>query len=297
MRALVLGASGFVGKSICEQLNQTNFEVYALKHRSPFQLSFQPREVKGNLDAITTEFIDQNNIDYVFHCARPTLPRFRKWGRKLAARSARKLNEKLLSQLSSSRKKPLLIFASGSLMYGVSEKPHKEKLAINPISFAKDYAEGEIPFTKAIQSQTYPVLMCRLPWMFGNGSWFKWTYFAPGQKSLPLFGDGENQMELLNVCDAATAMISLATHRVQGVANIPGSQRMTQKQWLALVSNISDTPTTTAETHYNGKVDKATREAFLSTILLETKHKDFLSHLNKDIEPDLRDYIQGFSNA
>lgn len=278
-KVLVIGSSGFIGRHLTRHLLEQGHEVMALQHRSPLQKQEGLHIIQGGIDAVTTEVINTFQPGVIFHCARPTFSRFRKYGRILAARLAARYNRNLLRQLSGSSQKPLLVFSSGSLLYGNSEKPHDEKSPLNPLSYARQYYKGEIPFIKAVERKTYPVMLLRLPWLLGNASWFKWFYLDSMQRkgAIPLFGDGQNMMEIADIRDITELMVKYGLEGPgQGTYNIPSGKAITQKEFAGLVSEIFGYPVQDYKALFPGKLEKEATEAFFSNILLGTHYPDLV---------------------
>jgi nucleoside-diphosphate-sugar epimerase len=194
----------------------------------------------------------------------------------IAAFLAARYNRKLLKELKSSKARPLLVFSSGSLLYGSSDNTFSEDSPINPISYARQYYRGELPLIRASESHEYPVLLFRLPWLLGPGSWFKWFYLQPAEKyqAIPLFGDGSNMMEIIDMRDAAQLMLFYATKGLKGVCNICPEHAITQADFAKKVSGIYDVKIRKFAEVFSGKPERESIEAFMSNIRLESKHRD-----------------------
>ena len=82
--ALIIGASGFFGSHLLEELQKNQVEIFAVEHNRPIAPASQIKVLKGGIAAVTSKLIDEICPDAVFHCARPTIPKLRKTGRILA---------------------------------------------------------------------------------------------------------------------------------------------------------------------------------------------------------------------
>lgn len=71
MRALVTGASGFIGSTLIEELNTLGFEVHALMRRSsaPNLEGLQYKIIQGDLSDADSLKRAVKDVDYVFHLA------------------------------------------------------------------------------------------------------------------------------------------------------------------------------------------------------------------------------------
>ncbi len=300
-KAIILGGSGFIGKTVLERLKQENIEILAVSHKSTIANDEKIRVVDGGISSLTTITIDHFEPDVIFHCARPTFPYFKKRGRQLAAMQASLLNRKLVRQISRSKFKPRLIFLSGSLMYGNAQKPHGEDSPLHPVSYARQYARGERPILKAAKQRDMTVRVIRLPWILGLGSWFQWFYLNTIQKhqAVPFFGDQSNMMEIVDIDDVASFILQVAGNNISsGVINLPAKKAITQKEFVSLVSGIWNVPSADFRKLYGDKLEKETIEAFQSNILLKTRHTDLTDALDyTPLEESLRKIKKsGFGN-
>jgi len=277
-KILIIGASGFLGSHLLGSLRVKEFDVYAIQNRE--EISGIPKDsiIRGGIKVVNKKLIDELCPEFVFHTARPVMPRWRRFGRKLAALKAAGYNRKLISELNNSDTKPTLIFASGSLMYGSGPQPHDEDSPLHPVSFARQYYKGELPIIKAAQNHNYPVKVFRLPWLLGNGSWFRWFYLEniKTRKQIPAFGDMTNIMEIIDLRDAVELMIKISLESNDaGIFNIPAQKAISQQQFLNELSEYSRAEITDYKKIYPGKVENEVLEAYTSNILLKTKHPQY----------------------
>lgn len=278
-KAIVIGGSGFLGSELLNVLSVENIEVLAVVNKSMPVVTKNQNTLTGGIEAVSSSVLNDFQPDVIFHCARPTLPRLRKFGRILAARKAYKLNKKLIHNIHHSESKPTLVFASGSLMYGNSSIPHYESSPLNPVSYAKQYFKGEQPLLDAMHQNKLNVSILRFPWLLGNGSWFKWFYLESVKKQnlIPVFGSGENLMEIIDVKDAARLMkLYAAKNPEPGVYNISSGKPVSQVNFVEEVANVFHGKIVDYKSIFPKGIEKEAIEAFTSNITLKSKHTTIL---------------------
>ncbi len=276
-KVLVIGGSGFAGRHLVAELKCKGIDVYAIEHRVALAATEKITIVKGGIKAVDRKLIDTIRPDVVFHLARPTFPRLMKAGRILAARYAARLNRNLIKELEYSINPPTLVFASGSLMYGQSPVPATEDQPLRPISYARQYFPGEMPVLDALQKSRISVKIIRFPWLLGLGSWFDWFYLKTMREkhAIPLFGQGDNRMEIIDVKDAVKLMLRYADDQGgKGVYNILSSGAITQLDFISKLNLLTGYPVKDHRELFTGKIEKEAIEAFTSTIVLATKYPE-----------------------
>ncbi len=279
-KALVTGGTGYLGNHVIEALRNDGYEIFAIRHKSDFTNTKGINVLEGGLAAIDQKLINYLQPDMIFHLARPVLPRFRRWGRVMAAWQAAWLNRHLIAELRKTDMRPPLVFASGSLMYGNSSTPHDENAVRNPISYARQYVKGEMPIVDGLEKEIYPISIIRLPWLLGDGSWFRWFYLKNihEKKAIPTFGDLANMMEIVDVSDAAKFMIRIAEANQPGIYNLPSGSAISQKDFAELIATVFSVE----QLDYKfliGNIEKEAFEAFTSNIMLKTIHTEIISQL------------------
>ena len=275
-KALVLGASGFVGFALVQRLFHHNTEVHCMYHKTPLPLPFNhPFTVKGSLIDYEWKNLNKNLPEVIYHFAR--IPGIGPKGRKKAALLNAKANERLINWLMSLDTPPLLVFGSGTLVYGNHQNsPVDENTPLHPISYQKEYSRAEIPILEAVKQNSIPVMIMRPPWIYGPGSWFKWFYLdhMEKRKSIPLFGRGHNYMSLIQLEDCAGLIHHYANHGSPGnIYNITGHQPITQNDFANTLSELSELP---VQRIPSWKMllfyDQASRQALHSSLCLDTRH-------------------------
>lgn len=278
-RVILIGGNGFLGKRVLNTLLEDNIETLAVEHRHPILHEGNYRKIKGGTAAITSALIDDFKPGAIIHCARPTIARFKRIGRKIAASKAASINRKLLKHIQNSSQKPKLVFASGSLMYGNQAQPHDENSPLRPISYAKQYYLGEVPISIAATRNDPSVVILRFPWLLGNGSWFKWFFIETIKKHGAIAGIGsmDNKMEIVDVDDAGKLMIEYAkVVENSGIYNIYSKKSVSQAAFVEATSNAFNVPVKSYSDIFKQKMEKEVLEAFTSNILLKSDYNDIL---------------------
>lgn len=294
---LVIGGSGFSGRCLLKELLRLGYQVFAIENRNPLQQASNIHVIKGGVRAVTCNLINDLRPEAVFHFARPRFPRLKRAGRLLAARLAALQNQRLICELERAAHPCRLIFASGSLMYGSSPSPLDEDSPLHPVSFARQYYYGENPVLDALRAKKLPIMLLRFPWLLGAGSWFEWFYLRPMNKahSVPLFGKGDNYMEVLDVADAARLSVKYAfQHHHQGICNIVSASPVTQLEFAKAVSDVSGYPVNDYRAVFPGHLEKEVLQAFTSNIILKTKYPEL--QINQIFTP-LKDTLAGIFQA
>ena len=291
-RIIIIGASGFSGKHVLKALLDDGHEVIAIKNKHEVPESSKVRVVPGGIGSVNHNLVDEVKPELVFHLARPRLPRLRRAGRVLAAYYASYLNGNLILELKKSEQKPGLIFTSGSLVYGSSPLPLDEDSEMHPASFARQYNKGERPLQKSMETGEYPVMMFRLPWLLGMGSWFEWFYLKPMTvaHSVPLFGKGDNLMDIIDIRDSSRLILKFALEtKSTGNYNIVSGGAVTQLDFANKVSKVFGLPIKDYRQVFTGRLEKEAIQAFYSNIVLTTKYPEYIKDYHYlDLEESLR---------
>lgn len=278
-RVILTGGSGFLGNRVLHTLLEANIETLAVENRHPILHKGNYQKIKGGTAAITSKLIDDFQPDAIIHCARPTISRFKRMGRKIAARKAASINRKLLNHIQNSNQKSKLVFASGSLMYGNQAQPHDENSPLQPISYARQYYKGEIPINRAATKDEHCVIILRFPWLLGNGSWFKWFFLETIKKHGAIAGIGsmDNKMEIVDVDDAGKLMMEYAKAvENSGIYNIYSKKPVSQAAFVEAISSVFNVPVKAYSDIFTEKMEKEVIEAFTSNILLKSNYNDIL---------------------
>lgn len=296
MKVIVTGSAGFIGSAILDELiHHPGFEIIALTNKSPIAKKHQHlTQWTGGLSSLTQERIQSFKPDYIFHLARPTFPKFRSMGRWIAGYRGAFLNTQLLRNIKKGAPNCKLIYISGSLMYGESKKGerHLESSPINPTSYAKQYVKNEAPIIEALSTENNKHIAIRVPWVLGDGSWFRWIYKAHFQKngSIPIFGKGKNLMQFILLENLAKESIQLALdEKATGIRNVFGNTTLTQQEFASLMLNILNCGIDLNTQSY----ESAIQDAFRTNIELGTEYSAELK-INDHFDDRLNQLLNGF---
>lgn len=281
---LILGGTGFIGKAFYEHIVQQKGYHIHLLIRTPDK---QP----GTASNITIYQGDIRSFDwrqlthfpdFVFHFARINSSKGRSWGRKWASIKGNLANKRLLSYLKTAEKKVGLIYLSGSLMYGNNSYPITEKKKLNPISFSRDYIIAEKPILQLQKAKSLvKVTFVRVPWVLGDGSWFKAFYlnYIQQHQKIPLYGDGNNTMSFVTLNDLISCLLLIPETKYKKTFNISYPDFCTQEEFVLLMARQLNLPVQKITLR---KFEKAIIEAFRSNIPLSSKYSYFNSILKAE---------------
>lgn len=247
-RVFLLGGTGFIGSAVTRQLaaDRAATELAMLVHRTaPLRELEQVNTTMGSLRNLDLAMLDRFKPDTVVHLAR--MSGRGRVGRWWAAWQGTRANRRLAANLRRREKPPHVIYVSGSLVYGdAGTAPVDESSPLRPIAFAREYINAERPWMEAAEDGTLPATILRPPWIFGRASWFGQIYLQSIKThgSVPLFGDGENLMSLLDVEDCAGLIRHAMEHAQPGRCyNLfaPGAC-ITQREFAERLSRATGCP-------------------------------------------------------
>lgn len=284
---LLLGASGFIGKEVYKQLIQdTGYRIMVLLHENFDYKEFEDANViVGNLKSFNEAWIKKYPPDIIFHLAR-FAGRYN-FTRLRASSQAYNANERLIQLLKKNYLNPIIIYVSGSLMYG-NQLPGvraNENTNLNPVSFGKYYVKGEEPWIREQREGELDVRFARPGWIIGHDSWFKIFFldFYAHNKSVPVYGNGSQLMSLVSLKDCARLIIDTVKLPPKSNLNIftlsPVSQLDFSKKLSELCkANIEEIN----EKRIRKRFDTAVAEALISNIPLTSVHDDFYKNFKPE---------------
>lgn len=232
---LVLGGSGFIGRTVISSLQRSGHRVGALVRRSSIPDGVET--IGGDIRTFDWRRLEKDPPDAIIHLAR--IPGRRKLTRWMAGYQGRVASERLLRWLGRLDHPPHLVFISGTLVYGdCGTSVTDEAAPLRPIGFQRDYIKAEYPVLKAI-GKKLPVSVARPPWVIGGGSWFRQFYFENALKNgfVTQFGNGENLMSLVHVEDCAGQICEIALRGKPGrIYNICAGSALTQSRFVQTIA-------------------------------------------------------------
>ncbi|MEX2380016.1 MAG: NAD-dependent epimerase/dehydratase family protein [Vicingaceae bacterium] len=289
MKILLLGASGFIGREILSTLSkEKNCLIMALENKRPV-------DVKGASNvSIIRQSLNTLNLnklphqpDIIIHAARYRTGKLGKFGRHWMAAKGKRANRSLMKQLNRMKNKPKLIYISGSLMYGsVPGYLINEKFPLSPTSFAREYVAAEEVFLREIDSSNPNVLMLRVPWVIGAGSWFDWNYmqFIQRENKIQLYGKGKNMMTFIDLRDLAQIVVKILRINQSGILNLFNPEYMSQFDFATKMSRLFQKEIKAIELE-QAHISSAIKEAFQSDIQLGSNYHELQLHLQENLKP------------
>ncbi|TNE81195.1 MAG: NAD(P)-dependent oxidoreductase [Bacteroidetes bacterium] len=272
---LILGGTGFIGHAVVSQLlrERNPEDLIVLSHRKASSFA-GVKTIKGSLEKVDWSQLDHNPPETIIHLARINATRFGKLGRYLAARKGRNANKRLVEHSQRANWRCSFTYVSGSLMYGEhGTETILEGEGLKPIAFARQYSIAEDVFDPVAQN----VRVIRVPWVIGQGSWFKgfFTDKLQSEKRVPQYGSGENWMSFIEVSDAAKGIVYASLNFNRGVYHLAMPQALPQRNFCELISKLSGFPIKAfSNTEMEMKFEEAIVESFRSNIILGTRFQE-----------------------
>ncbi len=209
MKALVTGATGFVGSHLVETLQRANWSVTVLVRsaRRLEQSGIQGvRTLVGDLSTAKILEAACRDQDVVFHVAG-----------LVAARSPREYLDvnrdgtaRLVAAAESTGVGRLVLVSSlaaaGPSPVGV---PRTEALTSAPVTA---YGRSKLAAEEAVRRSTLPWTILRPPTIYGPRDRELLTVFKMARRGFaPVFGDGRQELSLIHATDLAEALLAAAT--------------------------------------------------------------------------------------
>jgi UDP-glucose 4-epimerase len=200
MNIIVTGSDGWIGRHVCQKLEQAGIGYYGFDRRTNYDLN-SPEGRREFQYALT-------DADAVIHLAgRPRIPI--SWGSiQLYIKDNIELTE-YVAQSCATFGVPL-VFASSSSVYGDGQGP------LNPYSWTKSAGEDIIETYHRSLGLRYTI--CRIFTCYGEDAPYgdnglvigNWLHSALNGKKMLLRGNGEQRRDFVHVDDVADALILAA---------------------------------------------------------------------------------------
>ncbi len=229
----VLGAGGFLGRSLCERLSASkNTLVLGSFTQSSYRnIPIDPVDLTQK-DALS-RWLGDKKIDALFYLSSLMPYQFpgRDWD---LLRGNLQMHQNVFDCWA--KHKFHLIYASGTTVYAPSAKPWNETSAAMPQSFyTVSKLWGENLFWLGYQNHKLPLSIMRISAPYGHKTrnlTVVNVFFnkAIQNLDLELLGSGRRQQDFIYVKDAAEGMIAAYRKRKFGIFNIAGGKTVTMKQ-------------------------------------------------------------------
>lgn len=281
-RVFITGATGFIGSALLNHLIEQKLQIKCLVHRSSLNIKSQGIEtIQHDLTDFEWKHLDDNRPDVIYHFAR--IPGKGKKGRLQAAARNAHANNQLVQWLQNLDLPPLLVFGSGTLVYGdQKDKWVNETANTNPISFQREYFEAEKPILQALEKSGLPIMIVRPPWIYGAGSWFEWFFWKHMQekKSVPQYGNGKNLMSLIHINDCAGLIHHISKYgEHRQIYNIKGHAPILQQQFSEQLHQLSGLPVKKYSSPRMWlQFDRASRKALTFSLKSATLHQSLVNN-------------------
>ena len=284
----ILGATGYVGRAL---------SVAAMKEYPPARLiTFGHRKMDARLMEESNHFVcPLNEISEglleryppkkIFHCARMAGSSDRK--RHTAAQKGAAANERLIQMLRKMKDSPVLIYCSGSLMYGPQTSEANEQTPLKPIGYARAYLQAEEPFLNARNERHLDARMARPAWILGPGSWFHAFFLDPAKKTgkVPYYGSGEQLMSVLSLKSCAVQLLRVADKGAPfSDQNLVCYAPLTQRDFSQILADILGLPTIRVpESALLKRHGKTVTEALCTSIPIGTLNDDWRTEWSREV--------------
>lgn len=265
MRCLITGVSGFIGSNLAERLLTDGHEVVGIdafidyyprsfKERNIEAIRFNKRFtfVEGNLlDLLLPPLLD--GVDYIFHLAAQAGVRA-SWGNSFSIYTDCNIlaTQHLLDTLlTTGQQIKRFVYASSSSVYGNTRMlPVSEAFIPQPISpYGVTKLAGEHLCQLYHNNFGIPAVILRYFTVYGprqrpDMAFHRFCKAIINCKPIHVFDDGNQTRDFTYVADIVEANIRAATYETQGsIMNIAGGSRVTVREVIALLEEISNTKT------------------------------------------------------
>ncbi len=240
----VFGGTGFIGRALVEHLSKDPYNAISmLIHRTtPYRFLERFNTVTGSIGSFDPTWFERYPPDVLFHLARyaGSRPLTRVW----ASQKGEHANRRLVSIIKNLKKPPVVVYVSGSLLYGsrADHAPAFEDSPVVPASFAWYYQRNETPWLVAQQENTLDIRFARPGWITGPDSWFErffWHHILETGK-VPCYGNGNQLMSLIHLDDGVAMIDALSRIGKRGQnLNVFAGEPVTQKRFCEILADIT----------------------------------------------------------
>ena len=284
----VFGGTGFIGSALVKHLSRDRSNVLHLliHQKAEYRKIEHLNTFRGSLSSFDPFWFERYPLDVLFHLARPAGSSL--ISRSLKASAGERANRRIVTILKSLKKPPLIVYVSGSLMYGnrSADNPATEDSPIAPGSFARYYVRNELPWLEAQLKGFLDVRFARPGWIVGPGSWFREFFWKPYLRSakVPCYGDGSHTMSAVHINDCALMIDALRLYGEAGSnLNIFSGDPIPHRDFCEILARLLDTETEIIPYEsIRRKYGKVTADALISSGPMQTLYPGI--HRKADIE-------------
>ena len=215
MKALVTGATGFVGSHLVDKLLEKNYEVYCLKRKTSSTKWLDGKNIKYvDGDLFSNEALEAciKDMDYVFHVAGVVKAKTKEGFYHGNSDSTKHLLE-ITYKVNPGLKKFIFVSSLAACGPAKTEKPVDENTVPDPITtygLSKLKAEDEVYKYK----DKFPISIIRPPAVFGPRDTEILIYFKTFSKGLnSVIGFDAKYLSLVYVEDLADAIVLAAENK------------------------------------------------------------------------------------
>jgi nucleoside-diphosphate-sugar epimerase len=215
----------------------------------------------------------------IFHLARPAGSSF--ITRTLKSYLGENANQKWVNALAQLPNPTIVVYVSGSLMYGRrdAENPADENSNLKPDAFAKYYIRNEQPWIEAQKQGILDVRFARPGWIVGTQSWFHrffWKHFLETGK-IPCYGN--HPMSVIHIDDCAAMIDALSLYGGKGQnLNVFSGDIILHQDFCQILADILKTET---ENIFYDQVKSANGTATADALVSSTPMKTLYPEIHK----------------
>ena len=264
MNVLLLGASGFIGRSVANHAPDHVNLTGTYCNNKPKQTTYTTQRL-DYLDPSTnwSELIDPYDCIVIAARASGSTPAQR---RELAHRGKVAFTH-LLDAVKSHPKPPHIVAVHGSLTYGdAGEALVDTDRPVRPSGFAAAYAIAESPFRDRLKDGG-SIGIVRAPWVLGDLSWYRMMYGT--SPSIPLVGHGKQWMSLIAVEALADCIWQMVGEKKAGIVHPPLTYRCRQHEFAEMVQGVSGRSIKRLRWWSLWRMDKQMKASIMASIRLD----------------------------
>jgi nucleoside-diphosphate-sugar epimerase len=237
VKALVTGASGFVGGVVCGELRDRGHEVVALVRRPGSEPAGTTVALGDLSDAASLgRAADEHRPDWVFHLAAEIASqRDEAKVREINVEGTRRLLDACLPERDE-RPQPKVVFASTVVTGDAGGRVLTED---EPLPVETVYGEAKQEGERLLRESPLPGVVIRPGHVYGPGGWYAEEIVKrlrqPGRAAV--VGKGDNLWDVVRVEDVASAMVEAAERGRDGeVFHVADDEPLTLYDFVSLTA-------------------------------------------------------------